>query len=134
MVVVAAVKILFDAIYEKWGVTDSVGWSIAYNFIDYTFLAASLMLIVFIIDSGVKLPKWITNYKTIFKPVILIASVSYWIIACIELTYIGQTWNVYHGNGGGGFFAAQAYTIVCALCFYRWLYYVKKKNEVFKWM
>lgn len=134
MLIPAVIKIAFDIIHESVDDTSSVEWSIAYNFVDYVFISAALMLTSFIAEKDHEVPRWVVRCRKIVVPSCVIASIGYWVIACIELTYIGESRSVYDDANGDGFYSAQGFTIVCSLIFYTFVYIGKTKKESIKWI
>lgn len=125
MIIIVVIKILFEILYEVVGeafpqIMFSVNWSIAYNFIDYMCFSSVAMYMYFLISSDKKFPKWVSNYKLFLQGLFFMASMSYWMLAWVELWFINAPLEVYQDGlmGGGLWWANSASMIIGVVTFF----------------
>ncbi len=125
MIIIVIIKILFEIIYEGVGeafpqIMFSVNWTIAYNFIDYMCFSSVAMYMFFLISSDKKFPNWISKGKLFLQGLFFMASMSYWLIAWVELWFINATVEVYQAGlmGGTLWWANAASLIIGFITFY----------------
>ena len=118
MIIIVIIKILFEILYEGVGevypqIMYSVNWSIVYNFIDYMCFSSVAMYMFFLISSDKKFPNWVNKGKMVFQGLFFMASMSYWLLAWVELWFINTPFETYQaGLMGGGLWWAHIASIV----------------------
>lgn len=140
MIIIVIIKILFEIFYEGIGellpqIMYSVNWSIAYNFIDYMCFSAVSMYMYFLISSDKTFPKWVNKGKMFLQGLFFMASMSYWLMAWVELWFIGSTLEVYQaGLIGGGLWWANAVSIIIGFVTFLGTFQFKRKYIKYRYI
>ena len=95
MIVALGIKIVFECVYEAFGVYESTAWTIAYNFIDYMTWSAVYMLMTFLIADGYSKIGIIQRHSTFLQLLFSGIGVIYASYAMIELTYLTYDYDIY---------------------------------------
>lgn len=124
MIRIVIIKLVFDWVYHYLSgvypaIMMSVNWSIAYNFIDYMFLSAVLLHIFFLIDSDKLKWNWLLKIKNLSKFFFFMGSMSYWLIAWMEMWFINSSLEEYQAGllVGGIYWTHIASAIVGLITF-----------------
>ena len=129
MIVILAIKVLFDALYEVLGDPTSTNWVVAYNAINYILYACVFMSTAENLNDNKR--KFIANHYAFIYWMCNVFGMLYTSYAMIELTYIGASFETYYNAMAEGYFAVNYLgSIVVAIIFYIIILQLKKK---YKW-
>ena len=134
MIFAIAADILANVIFQELGNPISTNWCVFINFFDYAAWSSIYMNIAFTFG-GYKMPKWLYNHRDFISWMFNISGIIYACYAFVELTYINETFYIYkNAMFQSRYELSHTLAIVSAILIYLSVRYIKKTNDVFKYI